>query len=153
MSHSKTFIERTLYVLKQYEDIKKSFGESYAHTLFINCCVGLLMIPHSKIYENLDNNETLKDWGINPDCIEICTYKRAPLKSPKQVVRHIRNAVAHGNFEFKDEEGISLPIDHLILSDINKSGKTTFKATLEFTEFKAFVMKVAMETYEMLGNN
>lgn len=142
MNKEIAFIERTLSILKQYESTKEQYDISYAHTLFINCCVGLLMIPKEKVYDELDDNETLSDWGINPNHIELSRDR----KSPRQLVRHLRNSIAHDGFDFK-VESVSTPIESVTFTDDDHN----FKATLDFVEFKDFVLRVVEETLELLS--
>lgn len=142
MNKEITFIERTLSILKQYESTKEQYDISYAHTLFINCCVGLLMIPRQEVYGKLDDNETLSEWGINPAHIELSRDR----KSPRQLVRHLRNSIAHNGFDFKIES-ISTPIESVTFTDDDHN----FKATLDFVEFKDFVLRVVEETLELLS--
>lgn len=142
MNKEITFIERTLSILKQYESTKEQYDISYAHTLFINCCVGLLMIPKEKVYGKLDDNETLTEWGINPAHIELSRDR----KSPRQLVRHLRNSIAHDGFDFK-VESVSTPIESVTFTDDDHN----FKATLDFVEFKDFVLRVVEETLGLLS--
>ena len=66
--NNKKFIERTLEALKQHGRELNDGEISYDRTLFINACVGLLLVPSSTIYDQLPN-EVIDNWGISSDKI------------------------------------------------------------------------------------
>lgn len=71
------FIKNTLEALKQYEQFKGELEQSYARTLFINACIGLLFIPRSNsIYNKLPDEIVSKEkWGIDANDIKVCTHE------------------------------------------------------------------------------
>lgn len=99
------FVERTKKILEQYDniDFSKNENEKYEVTLLLNCFVGLLILPKEHWYKRLPTSEiNEKEWGINPSqikCIE------GDVKSVNEVVRHLRNSVAHYRFQaFSNEK-------------------------------------------------
>ena len=66
------FISRTQKILEQYD--KSSIEMKYEKTLFMNCCIGLLVVPQQwndkndpTIYNkiSLSGQVDESDWGIN----------------------------------------------------------------------------------------
>lgn len=142
---AKIFIERTQKALRQYEENLKEGQQSYAHTLFINACVGFLMVAMDSIYDDFPMCGINKDWGILPQEIEI----KGNDKSVRNVVSKIRNAIGHFNFSFaygKDNE--SLPIKEISFQ--NWDNELRIK-DLSFESFKKFVNKVADTTIEIIN--
>ncbi len=135
------FIKNTLEVLKQYEQFKGELRQSYARTLFINACIGLLFIPRSSsIYDKLpDEIVSKKKWGIDADDIKICT----PNRTVNQVARHLRNSIGHNRFEYDCPLCASKPIEEISFKDLSSKNNITFQATLKFKDFSNFVLKIA----------
>jgi len=81
-----------------YEFIKKSNGK-YSVTQLINSLVGLLIIPQQKqfdkITESLISTELYEKLS---QCVSKNTYKKELNLS--EIVRHMRNSVAHARMEF-----------------------------------------------------
>lgn len=144
---NKEFILRTIRVLGQYEDVKNQLDCSYSRTLFINCCVGLLLLSKEIAYKQLPNKkDNLLGWGISVDSIQKCK----PHLTPKHVTRHLRNAISHGCFDFAVEKDQSIPINHISFEDYSLNGKPTFQALIPFDEFKTFVLRVSNEALKIL---
>nr|WP_321375707.1 HEPN family nuclease [uncultured Bacteroides sp.] len=94
----KDFIERTKILLEQYEKTEINSSEKYEVSLLLNCCVGLLLIPKEESYDKINERLNLNDdWGITESDI---TIDNSNSKSVKSTLRHLRNSVAHGKFEF-----------------------------------------------------
>ncbi len=145
---NKEFIHRTIRVIEQYENIKNKLDCSYSRTLFINCCVGLLLLSKEIAYKQLPNKKAcVNDWGIDIEKISECL----PYISPKQITRHLRNSISHGNFDFTVEDGLSIPINHINIEDYDKNGNLTFQALIPFNEFRIFVLKVSEEALKILN--
>ena len=107
------FIQRT-------QEIVNGYQIPFENTLFINACVGLLIIPQQSLFNHLPTEVVSADkWGIADTDISCI---KEPNKSVKNVARHIRNAIAHDGIRFKTE---------------------TFKAVIEVTKFKTFVWAFA----------
>ncbi len=134
------FINNTLKALKQYEQFKGELEQSYARTLFINVCVGLLFIPlSSSTYDKLPEEIVSKgNWGIDTDDIKICAKNR----TVKEVVKHLRNSIAHNRFNYDYSPYESKPIEEISFEDLYRKD-ITFQATLKFEDFSNFVLKIA----------
>lgn len=132
----KEFIKRTLELLKLQSEVE------YEDTLFVNLCIGLLIIPREAYKDRFEQikNEYINydEWGICEDNIEI--IKPNNEKSIDSVVRHIRNSISHGHFHFKSEDNKN--ITHIFLEDM-LNDKKTFEATFPIGDFKEFVVKIA----------
>lgn len=150
-----TFIKRTQMALRQHGRRLKKGEISYDRTLFINACVGLLLVPSATIYDKLPNS-SINEWGISAEKISMKDSdgnELDELKTVQEVVRHLRNAIAHNRFEFKcEDDGKSVPIDDINFIDIShkhiekikrKKVVAEFEVKLTYEEFKAFIEKVA----------
>lgn len=135
------FIKNTLEALKQYEQFKGELEQSYARTLFINACIGLLFIPRSNsIYNKLPDEIVSKEkWGIDANDIKVCTK----IKTIKHIVRHLRNSIGHNHFEYDCSLCASKPIDKILFQDFSKNKNMTFQALLKFNDFSRFAIKIA----------
>ena len=108
-------MERTLSLATQYD------GQLDA-TLLVNCLLGLLIVPKEALIEKIPRTEfaMLYEWGIKPDSIKKigkcdCGHEHQP--DLRQLVRRLRNAVAHfriepihssdrvSGFSFRDQSG------------------------------------------------
>lgn len=47
------FIERTKLIIKQYDDFQIGEKDKFEVTLFLNCLVGLLVLPQQHWFDNL----------------------------------------------------------------------------------------------------
>ena len=139
------FIENTIRALTQYEKHSEDFEKSYAHTLFINACVGLLMVPVDSVLGELPLYEVNKDdWGIDP--ADISQMRGSETKSVREVARRLRHAIAHNNFQFGYDEVNPIPLENLHF----ENHREEFTADLSFYAFKQFVLKVAKEAVKIL---
>lgn len=139
------FIERTLQIIENYSD-------GFDITLQINCCVGLLVIPKEKLFEELPlstlNNDS-KLFGIRRRNIRFIKPERQSLRfenydayNIRNIVTHMRNAVAHGNIAQNSiREG---NIESLRFIDKFRAEKT-FETIVTVDEFKEFCIAIAKE--------
>ncbi|MCX4359392.1 MAG: HEPN family nuclease [Rikenellaceae bacterium] len=137
---SRLFIQRTLQALEQYEKNLPPNEQSYDRTLFINACVGLLMVPRADFYEKLPS-KSIENWDIAAD-----KFQMDERKTIRNVVRHLRNAIAHNRFNFDSgDEHSSVVLDNITFTDAAKKVEEVenFRATLDFETFKILVKKVA----------
>ena len=79
------FVYRTQQLLKQYKQIEKNSLKikNYNITLFLNCFVGLLIIPQQKAFNSISNSELVGGidiHGINPDNIFAIKDEKNPEK-------------------------------------------------------------------------
>lgn len=131
------FISRTKEILRQYDKYVNPPETRYNVTLFINCMMGLLIIPQQYWYGNLPTVDVSEaHWGIGPDMISCANNG----KGIDEVARHLRNSLAHNNF-------FSLPGDKDYLNTFqfkDYSNKTpTFDATIPVDGLRKFVGKLA----------
>lgn len=131
------FIERTLIDIERYQ------GE-FEVTALLNSCVGLLVIPKENLFDKLQD-EDICQYGIAVNKVRVndnsgCSH------SLKNVLRHIRNSIAHGNFNQEDTSGGI--IRSLRFQDYVKENgrrKRTFEMTIRVEEFRSFAIRVANE--------
>lgn len=108
-------MERTLSLVTKYD------GDLDA-TLLINCLLGLLIVPKESLIEKIPETEFafLCEWGIEPSSIKKlgkCAYGHEHQPNLRQLVKRLRNAVAHfriepihrnkkvSGFSFRDQNG------------------------------------------------
>lgn len=131
---AKSFMGRTLKIVEEYNG-------DYEATLLINCLLGLLVLPKEALLHKtpMAPLDSLEQWGIQPTSIinaGKCDYDHAHELNLRQLVRRMRNSVAHfkvtpfpskggdvQGFEFKDRNG--------------------FHAKLSLTEIKALVINLS----------
>lgn len=100
------------------------------------------MIPLADFYENL-SLESIETWGISAN-----KFQMKDKQTIRDVVRHLRNAIAHNRFNFDSgDEHSSVVLDNITFTDVSKVKKVeeveNFRATLDFETFKTLVEKVA----------
>ena len=145
---AKIFIGRTLEALKQYEGNLKKDEQSYAHTLFINACVGFLITVNDSILNDFPTcTISEEEWGISPDKISEIKGKD---KSVRNVVTQVRHSIAHFNFKFDYSLYESMPIEKISLNNWKGYLKVN---DLDFNAFRCFVLKVANEALKMIDSN
>lgn len=111
----------------------------------------------------------IDNWGISSDKITMEDKdgnNLEELKTVKEVVRHLRNAIAHNHFDFDsgdDSQCGCIPIENIDFVDINMYNKKTkrknkekivhkFGVRLTFDEFKQFIENVAKYTIQEIPN-
>lgn len=130
---ARSFMGRTLTLARDYN------GPLDA-TLLINCLLGLLIVPKEALIDKIPMTpfESLQDWGINPNSIRRvgrCEYGDEHRPNLRQLVRRLRNAVAHFRVEPKHEAGQVVGY-----SFRDQSG---FHAEISLSEIREFVEKLA----------
>lgn len=130
---SKDFMDRTMQIVTDYKG-------PHDATLLINCLLGLLVLPKEALLKKTPAmpSDTLDKWGIHPSSIKNpgkCEYGHQHDLSLQQLIRRMRNAVAHfqvapfsknsevAGFTFKDRNG--------------------FHAEITLSELKKFVIKLS----------
>ena len=129
------FAERTLKIIEQYDRSKQKGPENFEVTLLVNCLVGLLILPHERRTDLIPDVaiEELGEWSIDPSFIKSWGYTKN--KTLRQLVRQLRNSVAHFRIE---AEGTEKDIERLKFSD-----KNGFNASIPVGSLRAFVLKFA----------
>lgn len=91
------FIQRTKKIIEQYDSIHfENSNEKFEKTLFINCLLGLLIIPQQYWFDNLPDTKTNNSWGILESEINFIVEDN---KSVKNITRHLRNSISHYTFQ------------------------------------------------------
>ena len=140
---AKVFICNTLKALEQYKNNAREDDQSYSHTLFINACVGFLIIANETVFDELPNDIINEEyWGISPDDIEIKGDK-----SVRNVAQQMRHSIAHFNFSFDYSETESVPIKNVRFKNWNNNFETK---AISFASFKKFVLAVAKEALKII---
>jgi len=139
----KDIINRTKSIIEQYENFFIEPEKKYEETLFINCLVGLLIIPQQHWFGKLPKDiVALEEWGICPDSITIIkSSRRDEDKNIENIARHMRNSVSHYNFKvIPDDSGQINKIE--FFDKIPKTQDKTFEATIDMTGLKLFTNKL-----------
>lgn len=91
----KDFYERTLKILTDYSG-------KYDVAMTINAMVGLLIVPKEKYFRS----KQIPDSYVDPELLRQMRGKftHDPNIALTQILRHLRNAVSHGNMEIKAEQ-------------------------------------------------
>lgn len=144
----KEFICRTLKLLKQYETCCST--TKYEETLFLNLCVGLLIMPQQTYFDQfkvLEHTNVDKiHWGINADNIDTGE------KDVFNIIRHIKNSISHKRFELISEN--SYDITHIKINDkVHRDDKEfSFAARFPITDFKNFVINITEYALKNFAN-
>lgn len=130
---ARSFMRRTLALARDYD------GPLDA-TLLINCLLGLLIVPKEALIEKIPTTpfELLQEWGINPSSIKMvgrCEYGHKHQPNLRQLVRRLRNAVAHFRIEPHHNNGKVVGY-----SFRDQSG---FHAKISLDEIRVLVEKLA----------
>jgi hypothetical protein len=120
MNYSKIeidFIERTIALIDQYEELKErfDFSEQYDHTLLTNCLLGLIVFPKERTIsfipkEKLIFIKTLQEWGVKK------TTFNENIKDTRELFHRLRNAVAHFGIDFISDTHEN-KIDRIVFTD------------------------------------
>jgi hypothetical protein len=126
------FLKRTLQIVSEYN------GQLEA-TLLLNCLLGLLIVPKEKLFDLIPSKDisSFEDWGISKSTIKQwgkCSEGHEHRPTLNQLIRHLRNAVAH--FKVKPISG-----NGDILAFEFEDGK--FKIRFEVNELKIFTSKLS----------
>jgi len=131
----KDFAKRTKHNLRLIQEHHKKGNEAYEVTQLINSCLGLLVLPQQNFIRSIP--ETPIDKLIDDGWIIPTVDGNYPqVKDLNELMRYMRNAIAHCNIEF-----ISDSEDKLKSIKIwNKNGKkTTWIATLGLKELESLL--------------
>lgn len=130
---ARSFMRRTL-------DIAQDYRGPYDATLLINCLLGLLVIPNEKLINKVPDDplSKIEAWGISSSSIinsGKCSLGHKHELNVRQIIRQLRNSVAHFRIEPIQREG-----EVIGYSFKDRSG---FHAELSVSELKLFVSKLA----------
>jgi len=94
------FIARTQKNLRAIECLKEKGGEVYEVTQLLNSMLGLLIFPKEKLYKKIQP----KNWDMMvKEGWPLPSGDNAHVSNLKQLVRNMRNAVAHFNIELVND--------------------------------------------------
>ena len=163
------FIERTLKIIDQYEELVRPNlppNDQFEVTLLMNCLLGLLVYPQQiaanrdmqKPFDRWLTNDFVAavghEWGIYRDYVLRAGYKREDERwikiewqqlTVRNLVRQMRNAVAHASFRVDDT---THQIDAIWFED--KENKDGFLLKLPVVELEHFTRKLASSALEKL---
>lgn len=126
------FAKRTQHNLKVIRKHHAKGDEVYVVTQLINSMLGLLVLPKEHFYESIPTTslEELRDddW---PESV-LSGHAKAP-KHLRDLVRLLRNSIAHFNIEFVDEKG---EIECVVLSNKCNCGNVTWRASLSLADLE-----------------
>ncbi len=143
------FIQRSLKLVKDCQT-------PYDATLLLNCLLGLLLVPSESCLDSIptDPIDDRRKWGISPDAIQNwgkygrksrCEYCGTLFKNDRatlrDLVRHLRNAVAHFRFKPVPERGE--------VTAFRFDDASGFRATVKLSELREFVERLAEKLKEM----
>ncbi len=138
------FIFRTRQILVQYEH-----KCNYEKTLFLNCCVGLLIMPqqcadHDKNI-SVDGLVDYENWGIDIKKIKTNRLGRGnDINSIENIAYHIRNSICHYRFDIINCNVENIENVHIRdKSGDDANAPITFDLELSFDEFRKFILKYA----------
>lgn len=91
----KDFVERTIHNLKW---LKEQKGNKYEHTMLLNQCLGLILLPQQFLSEEQISRmpQDLSHYHLELKDIEEIEGDDYSFSS---VLRHLRNGIAHGRIE------------------------------------------------------
>ena len=132
------FIKRTKIIIQQYENIHvEKTEEKFEKTLFINCLLGLLIIPQQYLFDKLPNTRINTNWGILESEIR---FIKESNKSINDITRHLRNSISHYNFEILSND--SDEIESIKFIDKFDKNKKSFEAIISIENLKIFTDKL-----------
>lgn len=137
-AHGRSFLQSEFFKGLDFlfPKVKEMYINEQTHIgnqgMLMVCLYALLVLPKECILTKYpDNYRKVNNWiETNKwDCTDTCTYAKEGVNSKEfKHIRHLRNAVAHGNVEFDDS---NLKQVICIFSDAIKDGKIGY--TLKIT--------------------
>ena len=99
------FIARTQKNLRAIECLKEKGGEVYEVTQLLNSMLGLLIFPRARFFEKIQD----KSWDLmDKEGWPLPSGDNAHVSDLEELIRHMRNAVAHCKFNLTtDHDEIS----------------------------------------------
>lgn len=143
----KDFIERTKVILE------KELQSKYEKTAFLNCCMGLLVAPQQwdGDLQNPISGDVDESWGIDCNLITQNEHKKGKSKSSvENIAYHFRNSLCHYLFSVNNCNDSSFERIHIQDKLPGKKGTISFDMTIDFADFKTFVLKYADEKMKLL---
>lgn len=136
------FAQRTKKNLKVIEKLKQNGEEVYETTQLVNSCLGLLVFPQQRFIDRIPETplEKLADEGWP---IPHVTGQFRQDANLKDLIRYLRNAIAHFNIEFIGDANNQIKFLHVWNTNHNVK---TWEAVLSVDDLR----KIADKFSEML---
>lgn len=128
------FVNRTVSILEFYKKLDLKESENFEVTLFVNCLLGLIIIPKSKLWDkSIIIEDSIETWGLKDS--QIKTIKDR--KTISKVLYHLRNSISHYRFQLLSEDG---KIKEIRFCDKKDSIATTctFEAIIAIGDLRTF---------------
>ena len=112
---------------------------------------------HSDKYLKFTINEsvTYDKWGIAPDSLNGITNnpkKGTTAESVENIAYHFRNGLCHNHFDIMEQD--TEKITQITIVDyFPNSEQESFRLTLQFSDFKKFIMTYATEKIKIIKAN
>ena len=144
--------------VKRTKQLVKSYQGDYEASLLINMSIGLLFVAKEKYgfaLGRIKNTDVLNQWGIDPGCIKCCKHfnrkKNKVEDEPKtlnSICRHIRNSLAHCNFEVVNDNERRIIVayrlfDWCFIDRDNNNPVKTFEYEISVESLKRFLNAVS----------
>lgn len=143
------FITRT-----QYNYHKFKIMGNYEVTLLINSSIGLLIYAKEKYYDYIEDyllDDEFLDELLNCYLPEFDNEN----KSLKDFCRHIRNAIAHSNFDFVEEKSNYKDnyntIKSVVFEDFNDDGEKTAEIIISIGLLEKFFFEFSNKMIEIIN--
>lgn len=127
------FASRTRANLRAIEKLKSAGNEVFEATQLINSTLGLLVFPQQEYVDAIPEIplEELKRLGWP---IPKCRSGAEQVQNLNQLIRYLRNAVAHFNLKFIGDAQDQIHILHVW--NQNRAGVTTWEAELSVSDLR-----------------
>lgn len=128
------FAERTKINLAIIQSEVRAGRDAYEVTQLINSLLGLLVFPEQAFFKKIPeikiNDLKKQGWPIPLMC-----ENYSQVADLKQLVRYLRNGIAHFNLRFTDKDG---HVDGLIIWNI-KDGLKDWEAEFKIEQLKSII--------------
>ena len=124
------FAERTRKNLRTIEDLQAKGGEAYEVTQLVNSMLGLLVFPREKFIDQIPQT-SLSDLEAGGWPIPKVDGVFPQAKDLRELIRYLRNAIAHFNIEFIGEKIQSVRVWN------TRNSTTTWRAEIGLEELRA----------------
>lgn len=142
------FIERTMKLLAQYEDILPNypFEEQYNYTLTINCLLGLIVMPKARIISHISTVRLTRDFRMEMGLEH--SQIADNIRTLRELIQRLRNAIAHFDIEVISEDDRNL-VDWIKFKDGQNDGAliAEFRAS-EIVPFLRYYSKYLIDNMD-----
>jgi hypothetical protein len=134
----KDFAERTRANLELIEHSALAGQEGYEITQLVNSLLGLLVFPQQRYFERIPalTMSEMKEAGW-PEVKVVGAF--LPHRTLKDLLRYLRNAIAHFNIQFLGDETHKLR--KLEVWNVNPRDEVTWRAEIPFEDLRLIVTK------------